>query len=83
MHAKRANGKIVIEIDEHAIVDGAHLAPGRTMASITDREKFLDFVAAQICTFGDSGDFDGCSYMTRLLDDLVTEAVESDAGCEC
>jgi hypothetical protein len=53
------------------------------MVSITDREQFLDFVADQVCTFGDNGDFDGCSYMTRLLDDLVTEAVESAAGCEC
>ena len=45
---------------------------------MTDREKFLNFCAQQVCGFGDNGDFLGTSHLTRLLDDLVTEAIESD-----
>jgi hypothetical protein len=83
MQAKRQNGKLVIEIDERAILAGIHCLPGNEMVEVIDREKFLNFLAAQICDFGDSGDFGGCSNMTRLLDDLVTHAAESAAGCEC
>ena len=83
MQAKRDNGKLVIEIDEQTIIDGLHTSPGNEMVKITDREVFLNFLASQICDFGDSGDFGSCSNMTRLLDDLITHEVESAAGCEC
>ena len=83
MHAKRDNGMLVITIDEQTILDGLHASPGNEMVRVTDRERFLDFLASQICSFGDSGDFGSCSNMTRLLDDLVTHAAESAAGCEC
>ena len=36
----------------------------------------------QICSFGDNGDFNSASRLTRLLDDLVTDAIKSDAGVE-
>lgn len=83
MRAKREDGKLVIEIDEQAVLDGMHTSPGNEMVRVIDRERFLDFLASQICDFGDSGDFGSCSNMTRLLDDLVTHAAESAAGCEC
>lgn len=83
MKAKRINGQLVIEIDEQAIIDGMHTSPGNEMVRVTDREQFLKFLTAQICEFGDSGDFGSCSNMTRLLDDLVTHAAESAAGCQC
>jgi hypothetical protein len=82
MHATRRHGKLVIEIDEQAILDGMHLSPGNEMVRVTDRDKFLSFIAAQVCEFGDNGDFGSCSNMTRLLDDLVTHAAENAAGCE-
>ena len=81
MKAHRANGKLVIEIDEDALCSGTHYMPGME-ATVTDRERFLNFCAKQICSFGDNGDFNSASKMTRLLDDLVTEAIESDAGVE-
>lgn len=83
MHAKRDAGKLVIEIEEQAVLDGIHCSPGNEMVRVTDREEFLNFLASQICEFGDSGDFGSCSNMTRLIDDLVTHAAESAAGCEC
>ena len=83
MRSKRDNGKIVIEISEQDILDGINASPGNESVRVTDRERFLDFMESQICEFGDSGDFGGCSHMTRLIDGLVTHAVESAAGCEC
>lgn len=79
MKAYRKDGKLVIEISENALCSGAHMMPGND-ATITDREKFLGFCARHVCSFGDTGDFLSASNMTRLLDDLVTEAIESDAG---
>lgn len=81
MKAHREDGKLVIEIDEDALCNGAHFMPGME-ATVTDREKFLNFCAKQICEFGDNGDINSASRLTRLLDDLVTEAIESDAGVE-
>lgn len=81
MKAYRADGKLVIEIDEDALCNGAHFMPGME-ATVTDRERFLNFCAKQICSFGDNGDFNSASHLTRLLDELVTDAIESDAGVE-
>jgi hypothetical protein len=81
MKAYRKDGQLVIEIDEDALCSGTHMLPGME-ATVTDREKFLNFCAKQICAFGDNGDFNSASRLTRLLDDLVTEAIESDAGVE-
>jgi len=81
MKAYREDGKLVIEIDEDALCNGAQFMPGME-ATVTDREKFLNFCAKQICSFGDTGDFNSASHLTRLLDDLATEAIESDAGVE-
>lgn len=81
MKAYRKDGKLVIEISEDALCSGTHSMPGNE-ASVTDREKFLNFCAQQVCGFGDNGDFNSASRLTRLLDDLVTEAIESDAGVE-
>lgn len=81
MKAYRKGGNLVIEIGEDALCSGAHMMPGN-VATVTDREKFLNFCAAQVCGFGDRGDFLSASHLTRLLDDLVTEAIESDAGVE-
>jgi len=81
MKAYRKDGKLMIEISEDALCSGAHMMPGNE-ATVTDRERFLDFCAAHVCDFGDNGDFLSASNMTRLLDDLVTEAIESDAGIE-
>jgi hypothetical protein len=81
MKAYRADGRLVIEIDEDALCSGTHFMSGMEV-TVTDREKFLNFCAKQICEFGDNGDFNSASRQTRLLDDLVTEAIESDAGVE-
>lgn len=81
MNAYRKDGKLVIEISEDALCSGAHMIPGNE-GTVTDREKFLNFCAQQVCGFGDNGDFLSTSHLTRLLDDLVTEAIESDAGIE-
>ena len=81
MKAFRKDGKLLIEISEDALCNGIHFMPGME-ATVTDREKFLNFCAKQICSFGDNGDFNSASRLTRLLDDLVTEAIESDAGVE-
>lgn len=83
MRAYRQAGKIVIEIEERALLDGVHLCPGNENGTVTDPEKFLNFVANQICGIGDDGDFCSCSDMTRLIDNLVTYAIESDEGIEC
>lgn len=81
MKAYREDGDLVIEISEDALCNGTHFLPGME-ATVTDREKFLDFCAKQICSFGDTGDFNSASHLTRLLDALMTEAIESDAGVE-
>lgn len=71
----------MIEISEDALCSGAHMIPGNE-ATVTDREKFLNFCASHVCHFGDNGDFLSVSHLGRLLDDLVSEAIESDAGVE-
>ena len=81
MKSYRKNGNLVIEISEDALCNGVHVIPGNDVI-VTDREKFLSFCAAHVCSFGDNGDFLSTSHMTRLLDDLVTEAIESAAGVE-
>lgn len=79
MKAYRKNGNMIIEISEDAMCDGAHCLP-EINATVTDREKFLNFCVNHVCEFGDNGDFNSASRMTRLLDDLVVEAIENDAG---
>ena len=81
MNAYRKDGQLVIEISEDALCSGTHTLPGMK-ATVTDRDKFLNFCAKQICDFGENGDFNSASRLTRLLDDLMTEAIESDAGVE-
>ena len=82
MRAYRERGKIVIEIDEVALLEGAYLCPGNENGNITDSEKFLNFIVSQVCNIGDNGDFHSCSDLTRLIDNLVTYAIESNAGIE-
>lgn len=81
MNAYRKDGKLVIEISEDALCNGAMFLPGHSIR-VTDREKFLDFCAAHVCTNGDNGDFMSCSDLTRVLDALVDEALENDEGVE-
>jgi len=83
MNARRENGIIIIEIPEENIEAGVHLVPGNEMAKITDREIFFNFITKHFCDLGDTNDFNSCSAMTRLIDDLITHAIENDAGCEC
>lgn len=59
------------------------MLPGNEAVKVTNREKFLNYCADQICDFGDTGDFNSASHMTRLIDDLINEALEDDAGVEC
>lgn len=78
MIAYRKNGKVVIEVSEDALVSGVEqLDPP---LRVTDRETYLNFIASQICEFGDNGDFGSASHFTRLLDLLANEALESDAA---
>lgn len=83
MRAYRKDGKLIIEIEETNIESGLYLSPGNEMGKIFDREKFFNFLADRICEFGEDGDFNSCSKMTRLIDDIITEAIESDEGIEC
>ena len=82
MNAYRREGKLVIEIDECALVSGAALIPSYREKDLCvyDREKYLDYLAANICTFGDDGDNNSCSRLTELLDEIVEQACEEDEG---
>jgi hypothetical protein len=81
MKAYRKDGNLVIEISEAALLTGSELIPVYKL-TVTDSEKFLDFCVRNVCVFGDDGDFNSASALTRLLDDLVIEAYECDAGIE-
>lgn len=81
MQAYRRNGLLVIEVSEDALVDGAVQIPDNPVR-VTDRERFLNWIASQVTTFGDDGDFSSMSELGRLFDKLATEAAECDAGCE-
>ena len=82
MKAYRKDGNLVIEISEDALVDGVRMIPELPSFKVTDRDTFLNFCASQITDFGDSGDFNACSKLTTLIDDLVEHATESAAGIE-
>lgn len=81
MLAYRKNGALVIEIQESALLHGATLIPGQPLR-VTDPEKYLNWIAGHVTGFGDGGDFDSASDITRLFDSLAVAAAESDAGCE-
>lgn len=81
MKAYRHDGKLVIEVREDALLHGATLIPSQPLR-ITDPEKYLNWIARQVMSFGDDGDFDSASDLTRLFDRLAIAAAESDAGCE-
>ncbi len=83
MRAYRQDGKLIVEIVEQNIIDGLHMLLGSEAVKVTDREKLLNYCADRICDFGDTGDFNSASNMTRLIDDLINEALEDDAGVEC
>lgn len=82
MKAYRNDGNLVVEISEQALVEGVKLIPESPTFKVTDREEFLNFCVNQIGDFGDNGDFNSCSKLTTLLDDLIEHAVESAAGIE-
>jgi hypothetical protein len=82
MNARRENGKLIIEIDENALVAGVGMISEYPSFRVVDREVFLNFCVKQICDFGDSGDFGACSKFTMLLDDLVEHATECAAGID-
>lgn len=81
MKAYRHNGKLVIEVREDALLHGATLIPGEPLR-VTDPERYLTWIAGHVMSFGDDGDFDSVSDLTRLFDRLAVAAAESDAGCE-
>ncbi len=81
MKAYRKDGLLVIEVREDALLHGAALIPGQPLR-VTDPETYLNWIAGQVMSFGDNGDFDSVSELTRLFDRLAVAAAESDAGCE-
>ena len=81
MKAYRNNGMLVIEVSEGALLHGATLIPGQPL-HVTDPERYLNWIAGHVMSFGDDGDFDSASELTRLFDRLAVAAAESDAGCE-
>lgn len=81
MKAYRHDGKLVIEVREDALLHGATLIPGEPLR-VRDPAKYLNWIAGHIVCFGDDGDFDSVSDLTRLFDRLAVAAAESDAGCE-
>ena len=79
MIAYREHGDLYIKINEEALCSGAQFIDLDSV-TISDREKYLNFLATQICSFGENGDFESCSNLTKLVDDLVIHAIECDAG---
>ncbi len=81
MKAYRRDGKLMIEIGEDALLHGATLIPDDPIR-ITDPERYLNWIAGHVMSFGDDGDFDSASDLTRLFDRMAIAAAEWDAGCE-
>jgi hypothetical protein len=81
MKAYRSNGNLVIEISEDALCDGTLQIPGNE-CKVTDRETYLNHVADNIIDIGETGDFNSCSSLTRLIDECVQHALDCGAGVE-
>ena len=79
MKAYRKDGSLFIEIPEEHLIKGVSEVDDYSLM-VTDSEKWLNFVAANILEIGDDGDFDSCSVFTSLLDSLVMEAAELGEG---
>jgi hypothetical protein len=80
MKAYRKNGKLLIEIDEEALCNGDYTIPGNNPATVTDREKFLNFCVKNICIFGPPSTGINVAVILKLLDDLVSDAIFYKAG---
>jgi hypothetical protein len=74
----RKNGKIFIEIPEKVLIDGLKTIDFKAV----DKEAYLNYFAANILDSGDDGEFESCSDFTRMIDNLVEEAFEDEAGVE-
>lgn len=74
----RKNGKIFIEIPEKILIDGLKTIDYKA----TDKEKYLNYFAANILNSGDDGEFCSISDFTRMIDNLVEEAFENSEGIE-
>jgi hypothetical protein len=81
MKAYRKDGNLIIEISEDALCDGTLQIPGNE-CRVTDREKYLDHMAEYITEVGEDGDFNSCTSLTRLIDECVQHALDSEAGVE-
>ncbi|MEM9263942.1 MAG: hypothetical protein AAGA46_00285 [Cyanobacteria bacterium P01_F01_bin.13] len=77
----RTNGKLVIEVPEEIIISACGLIPGSPV-KVTDSEKLFNHLAEQILDFNDHPSHEGPSMFARLMDALVIDAVEMDAGVE-
>lgn len=78
MKAYRRNGVVVLEVTEDALVSGAGLKS--EPVRVTDRERFLDHVTNALTTHTSGADEEPA--LNRLLDAIVTDAAECDAGAE-
>lgn len=79
MDVYRKGGKLVLEVSEDALVAGAEHIPGNEL-KVVDKERYLNFIASHLTDFGDNGDFNSASHLTRLFDRLAIEAAETDQG---
>ncbi len=79
--ARRSNGKIILEIDEHQFIADATSDPANNLR-IIDREQFLDFVLKHVFTLTHDIDRDGAhpSWWLRLSETLAKAAASAECG---
>jgi hypothetical protein len=78
--ARRELGSIIIDIPEDLLISAVEGNPDFEGLAVTDREKFLNFVADNLIEeIGYDADT-GIGLFYRLLDQAAEQAAESDEG---